>query len=280
MPDVTLSTNMDEFLRGVNPTTTGIAAADAAVASAAAADATSKANAAQSAAEATASADATTKANAAQAAAEATASADATTKANAAQAAAEAASVPYSGATADVDLGSQGLTTSYLICDYFQDTGSQQWADAQYRYLTDFSGSTSIEFGYRYLVDTSYTQSLDWEYRYLADSTGYSSIDWGYRQLWDSSSNLSADWSTRELYNASGLTNFSWNFTGGVGPTNNNALIFDSNSVGSLPSGSLGSTMVVTDATSPSVGSTVSGGGSDNCLVTHNGSDWIVIATL
>jgi hypothetical protein len=38
MPDVTLSTNMDEFLTGVNPTTTGIAAADAAVAAAAAAD--------------------------------------------------------------------------------------------------------------------------------------------------------------------------------------------------------------------------------------------------
>jgi len=36
MPNVTLSTNMDEFLTGVNPTTTGIAAADAAVAAAAA----------------------------------------------------------------------------------------------------------------------------------------------------------------------------------------------------------------------------------------------------
>jgi hypothetical protein len=56
----------------------------------ASADATSKANAAQSAAEATASADATSKANAARSAAEATASADATSKANAAQAAAEA----------------------------------------------------------------------------------------------------------------------------------------------------------------------------------------------
>lgn len=40
MPDVTLSTNMDEFLTGVNPTTTGIAAADAAVAATAAADVT------------------------------------------------------------------------------------------------------------------------------------------------------------------------------------------------------------------------------------------------
>lgn len=38
MPNVTLSTNMDEFLTGVNPTTTGIAAADAAVAATAAAD--------------------------------------------------------------------------------------------------------------------------------------------------------------------------------------------------------------------------------------------------
>jgi len=71
------------------------AAADAtskanAAQSAAAADATSKANAAQSAAEATASADATSKANAAQSAAEATASADATSKANAAEAAAVA----------------------------------------------------------------------------------------------------------------------------------------------------------------------------------------------
>jgi len=56
----------------------------------AAADATSKANAAQSAAISAAATDATTKANAAKTAAEATASADATSKANAAQAAAEA----------------------------------------------------------------------------------------------------------------------------------------------------------------------------------------------
>ena len=62
----------------------------AAAQTAAAADATSKANAAQAAAEATASADATSKANAAKSGAEATASADATSKANAAQAAAEA----------------------------------------------------------------------------------------------------------------------------------------------------------------------------------------------
>ena len=58
--------------------------AAAAAQSAAATDATTKANAAKSGAEATASADATSKANAAQAAAEATAASDATTKANAA----------------------------------------------------------------------------------------------------------------------------------------------------------------------------------------------------
>ena len=58
--------------------------AAAAAQTAAAADATTKANNAKSGAEATASADATSKANAAQAAAEATASADATSKANAA----------------------------------------------------------------------------------------------------------------------------------------------------------------------------------------------------
>lgn len=262
MPNVTLSTNMDEFLTGVNPTTTGIAAADAAVAAAAAADAT-------------------TKANAAQAAAEATASADATSKANAAQAAAEAASVPYSGATADVDLGSQGLTTGYLICDTFQDTYSQYWVDAGNRYLNDSSGNTSVEFGYRYLVDTSYGTSLDWEYRYLGDTAGYTSLDWANRQLWDVFGYVSADWQTRELYDASGTASFGWNLSGGVGPTSGDyALIFSSNSVGSLPAGALGSTMVVTDATSPSVGSTVSGGGSDNCLVTYNGSNWIVIALL
>lgn len=65
-------------------------AAEANAIAAAAADATTKANAAQTAAEQTAAADATAKANAAQAAAEATAAADATSKANAAQAAAEA----------------------------------------------------------------------------------------------------------------------------------------------------------------------------------------------
>ena len=63
--------------------------AAAAAQSAAAQDATTKANAAKTAAEATASADATSKANAAQSAAEATASGDATTKANAARTAAE-----------------------------------------------------------------------------------------------------------------------------------------------------------------------------------------------
>jgi hypothetical protein len=82
-----------------------IAEAQAAAIEAAAADATSKANAAESkakahaetkaseaqaAAEATAAADATSKANAAQAAAEATAAADATSKANAAETAAKA----------------------------------------------------------------------------------------------------------------------------------------------------------------------------------------------
>jgi hypothetical protein len=70
--------------------TTKANAAQAAAEATASADATSKANAAKSGAEATAAADATSKANAAQAAAEATASADATSKANAAQAAAEA----------------------------------------------------------------------------------------------------------------------------------------------------------------------------------------------
>jgi hypothetical protein len=64
--------------------------AAAAAQSAAATDATTKANNAKSGAEATASADATAKANAAQSAAEATASSDATSKANAARTAAEA----------------------------------------------------------------------------------------------------------------------------------------------------------------------------------------------
>jgi hypothetical protein len=73
---------------GVFDVSGAAAAAQSAATSAAATDATSKANAAQAAAEATASADATSKANAAKTAAEATASADATSKANAAQAAA------------------------------------------------------------------------------------------------------------------------------------------------------------------------------------------------
>jgi hypothetical protein len=65
-------------------------AAQSAAEATASSDATSKANAARTAAEATAAADATTKANNAKSGAEATASADATSKANAAQAAAEA----------------------------------------------------------------------------------------------------------------------------------------------------------------------------------------------
>ena len=69
-------------------TTANVATAKSEAISAAATDATTKANAAQSAAEATAAADATTKANAAQAAAIAAAATDATAKANAAQSAA------------------------------------------------------------------------------------------------------------------------------------------------------------------------------------------------
>jgi hypothetical protein len=65
----------------------GVAQAESDAIAAAAADATSKANAAQAAAIAAAATDATTKANAAQAAAIAAAATDATTKANAAQAA-------------------------------------------------------------------------------------------------------------------------------------------------------------------------------------------------
>ena len=71
--------------------TTKANAAQSAATSAAASDATTKANAAQSAAITAAATDATTKANAAQSAAEATAAADATTKANAAQSAATSA---------------------------------------------------------------------------------------------------------------------------------------------------------------------------------------------
>ena len=67
----------------------------AAAQSAAASDATAKANAAQSAAEATAAADATSKANAAQSAAEATAAADATSKANTAKTDAIASAKTY-----------------------------------------------------------------------------------------------------------------------------------------------------------------------------------------
>ena len=93
--------------------TTKANAAQAAAEATAAADATSKANAAQAAAEATAAADATSKANAAQAAAEATAAADATSKANAAQAAAIASSNTYTdGKVADlVDSAPELLNT-------------------------------------------------------------------------------------------------------------------------------------------------------------------------
>jgi hypothetical protein len=70
------------------------ASAQSAAISAAATDATTKANAAQSAAISAAATDATTKANAAQSAAISAAATDATTKANAAQSAAIAASAP------------------------------------------------------------------------------------------------------------------------------------------------------------------------------------------
>ena len=76
--------------RALNATASAYDAAGSASAaqSAAASDATTKANAAQAAAEATAAGDATSKANAAQSAAQTAAASDATTKANAAEAAA------------------------------------------------------------------------------------------------------------------------------------------------------------------------------------------------
>jgi hypothetical protein len=77
-------------LNGSFATDAEVATAKSEAISAAASDATTKANAAQAAAEATAAADATTKANAAQAAAISAAASDATTKANAAEAAAKA----------------------------------------------------------------------------------------------------------------------------------------------------------------------------------------------
>jgi hypothetical protein len=76
--------------------TTKANAAQSAATTAAATDATSKANAAQAAAEATAASDATSKANAAQSAAISAAATDATTKANAAQAAAISAAATAS----------------------------------------------------------------------------------------------------------------------------------------------------------------------------------------
>jgi hypothetical protein len=41
-----------------------------------------------------------------------------------------------------------------------------------------------------------------------------------------------------------------------------------------------GSINYVNDATTPVVGSAVTGGGSAKCLVCYNGTDWIVTATL
>ncbi len=84
--NVQISTTIDSSFA----TDAEVATAKGEAISAAASDATTKANAAQAAAEATAAADATTKANAAQAAAISAAASDATTKANAAEAAAKA----------------------------------------------------------------------------------------------------------------------------------------------------------------------------------------------
>jgi len=98
--DVALA-NADNTSDANKPVSTAQAAADSAVAAAAAADATSKANAAQSAAIGAAAADATSKANAAQSAAISAAASDATSKANAAQAAAIAAAAADATAKAD-----------------------------------------------------------------------------------------------------------------------------------------------------------------------------------
>jgi hypothetical protein len=56
---------------------------------------------------------------------------------------------------------------------------------------------------------------------------------------------------------------------------------FKSSTVAGLPASPAAfDTMGVTDASAPAVGSTVTGGGSAKCLVTYNGTNWIVISLL
>ena len=89
--------------------------AAAAAQSAAASDATTKANAAQAAAISAAASDATTKANAAKTAAEATASADATSKANAAQAAAEATAASALSSAISTEVSNRNTAISTAV---------------------------------------------------------------------------------------------------------------------------------------------------------------------
>lgn len=100
--DVGLS-NVNNTADASKPVSTLQAAADAAIGTAAAADATTKANAAESAATTAAAADATTKANAAQTAATAAAATDATTKANAAKARATHTGTQLASTISDFD---------------------------------------------------------------------------------------------------------------------------------------------------------------------------------
>lgn len=142
--------------------------------------------------------------------------------------------VPYTGATADVDLGARNLkmpsgviqdalSTSSLSPNarqLYNESGTTvaQWGSyGGYLFLNaglstdniiDSTGGSAIGVGIKSLLDGAST-SLSWFNRITYDTSGVDSINWEFRRLLDSSANTSVDYSNKELISG-GASSLSW----------------------------------------------------------------------
>ena len=132
--------------------------------------------------------------------------------------------VPYTGATADVNLGTHTIVASSVATDTIIDTfggasisvlnkglysgisTSLSWAD---RIAYDTSGVPSIEWDSRVFRDSSYNTTVDYQNKELRDS-GQTAISWSSRIAYDNGSVPSLSWQGRELINSFGRTVYSY----------------------------------------------------------------------
>lgn len=142
--------------------------------------------------------------------------------------------VPYTGATADLNLGARNLkmpsgviqdalSTSSLSPNarqLYNESGTTvaQWGSyGGYLFLNaglstdniiDSTGGSAIGVGNKSLIDGAST-SLSWSSRITYDTSGVDSINWEFRRLLDSSANTSVDYSNYQLISG-GASSLSW----------------------------------------------------------------------